>query len=180
MVLIGKTIKRLRTQYNISQRALADKLNVSCQTISKWEKGDTCPDIATLPLLAEFFHVTIDSLFSGVVNSADEVITENSRIHLEENRKGWDYAAEAKWTGTILPQYGPYTPTEENLHLFEDLQEKSVLELACGNGRSMIYMSEKGPKNYTGWIYRRHRSQRQNRRLRNMVFMQNYLPLQWK
>ena len=151
MILIGKTIKRLRNHNSISQRELANKLNVSCQTISKWERGDTYPDITTLPLIADFFHVTIDVLFSGVVECADEVITESSKMHLEENHKGWNHAVEANWKGaTILPQYGPYTPTEEELHLFEDLKDKSVLELACGNGQSMIYMANQGAKELYG------------------------------
>lgn len=39
MIAIGNTIKRLRAQNNISQRDMANKLNVSCQAISKWERG---------------------------------------------------------------------------------------------------------------------------------------------
>lgn len=150
MLAIGTTIKKLRNQNNICQSELAKKLNVSCQTVSKWEKGNSYPDITTLPMIADFFNVTIDALFSGILESADDVITESSKIHLEENRKGWNHAAESDWIGTILPQYGPYTPTEDKLNLFDDLKDKAVLELACGNGRSLVYIAEKGAKELYG------------------------------
>lgn len=150
MIAIGNTIKRLRTQNNVSQREMANKLNVSCQAISKWEKGNTYPDITMLPFIADFFHVTIDTLFSGVVDSADDVITESSKVHLDENREGWNHAVDADWAGTILPEYGPYTPTEDKLKLFDDLQDKSVLELACGNGKSLVYIAEKGARELYG------------------------------
>lgn len=61
---IGASIKRLRIQHGITQQQLAAYLNVSVQTISRWETSTTYPDIVMLPILAKYFHVTVDSLLN--------------------------------------------------------------------------------------------------------------------
>lgn len=55
-------VKTLRKRKGITQRELAEQLQVSFQTISKWENGITLPDISYLPKLAEFFDVSTDVL----------------------------------------------------------------------------------------------------------------------
>jgi transcriptional regulator with XRE-family HTH domain len=61
---LGKKIKALRTERNLTQESLAEALRVSPQAISKWENGVTAPDIGMLPMLSVTFGVTIDELFS--------------------------------------------------------------------------------------------------------------------
>ena len=61
---IGGTIKKLRQKNGITQHHLAECLNVSMQTISRWETGVTYPDIVMLPILAKYFHVTVDYLLN--------------------------------------------------------------------------------------------------------------------
>ena len=61
---MGKEIRRLRTDRGITQEALASALNVTPQTVSKWELGSSMPDVQLLPEIAVFFGVTIDSLFA--------------------------------------------------------------------------------------------------------------------
>ncbi len=147
---IGSTIKKLRIVNNVSQKTMSEKLGVSCQTISKWENEKTYPDIEMLPEIAGFFHVTIDTLFQGNVEDFNEVITDTDRGYLEENRIGWNQGVSNAWNGTILPSYGPYTPSEEELKLFGNMKDKIVLELACGNGRSLLYQAEQGAKELYG------------------------------
>lgn len=53
-------IKELREQYNMTQKELADKLQVSFQTVSKWENEVNLPDITHIPRLAEIFGVSTD------------------------------------------------------------------------------------------------------------------------
>lgn len=60
---IGKKIKALRCQRNITQKELGLALFVSSQAVSKWESGKTTPDIENLPRIAEYFGVSIDELF---------------------------------------------------------------------------------------------------------------------
>lgn len=61
---IGNKIKNLRTAKGITQETLAGALNVSSQAVSKWETGQSTPDIQLLPEIAVYFGVTIDELFS--------------------------------------------------------------------------------------------------------------------
>ena len=59
---IGASIKRLRTAKCITQEQLAVAMNVTCAAVSKWERGETYPDITLLQPLAYFFGVTLDEL----------------------------------------------------------------------------------------------------------------------
>ncbi len=59
---IGKTIKRLRREREMTQEMLAEKLNISVSAVSQWEMEKTMPDISLLPVLATLFNVTTDEL----------------------------------------------------------------------------------------------------------------------
>lgn len=65
-------LKKLRQRQGITQKALADKLQVSFQTISKWENGITMPDIAYLPKLAAIFGISTDVLLGIKPLEAEE------------------------------------------------------------------------------------------------------------
>ena len=76
---VGANIKRLRTSKNITQEQLSVAMNVTCAAVSKWERGETYPDITLLQPLAYFFGVTLDELMGysqeKVQAEIDEVIT---------------------------------------------------------------------------------------------------------
>ena len=59
---LSERLVELRKERNLSQLELAEALNVSRQSISLWEKGSTTPSLDKLPLLAEFYDITIDEL----------------------------------------------------------------------------------------------------------------------
>lgn len=59
---IGKRIAAHRKRLQMTQDALAEQLGVTAQAVSKWENDQSCPDIATLPKLAEIFGITTDEL----------------------------------------------------------------------------------------------------------------------
>lgn len=59
---IGATIKKLRGDRHIIQESFAEALGVSVQTVLRWENDVNYPDIAMLPQIASFFHVTTDYL----------------------------------------------------------------------------------------------------------------------
>jgi len=63
MIKLGEKIKSLRKQKNISQEVFANYLGVSFQAVSKWENGNTMPDVTMIPAIASFFGVSIDELF---------------------------------------------------------------------------------------------------------------------
>lgn len=62
---LSKQIKKYRTEANLSQEELADKVFVSRQTISNWENDKNYPDIKSLVLMSEVFHVSLDKLIKG-------------------------------------------------------------------------------------------------------------------
>ena len=74
---IGNKIKQLRFKAGMTQEQLASRLNISAQSVSKWETAVTMPDIALLPALAGELGVTIDELFD---------LTVNQRLHRIEKR----------------------------------------------------------------------------------------------
>ena len=61
---LGKKITAMRNEKNLSQEQLAEKLNVTRQTISNWENGKFYPDIDSLVNLSKFFNVSLDNLLS--------------------------------------------------------------------------------------------------------------------
>lgn len=61
-VTIGKNIMRLRRIANMTQLELAEKLNYSDKSVSKWEQGNGVPDVRILVQLADLFQVSVDDL----------------------------------------------------------------------------------------------------------------------
>lgn len=61
--ILGKNIAALRKAKDLTQEALARQLGVTFQAVSKWENGQSCPDIAMLPDLSDILGVSIDELF---------------------------------------------------------------------------------------------------------------------
>ena len=62
---IGNKIHCLRKQNNLSQEELAEKLKVARQTISKWELGETSPDLIQAKKLSQIFAISLDELFDN-------------------------------------------------------------------------------------------------------------------
>ncbi len=60
--MVGENIKRLRLQHKMTQKNVADKLFVTVQAVSRWEKGDVEPSISTIVELARIFGVTTDEI----------------------------------------------------------------------------------------------------------------------
>lgn len=72
---INRQIAHLRKINNITQAELAGHLGVSNQAVSKWESGQSCPDIQLIPKIAEYFNVSCDSLFGlGIKSQTPEDI----------------------------------------------------------------------------------------------------------
>ena len=74
MMKLGEKIKLLRKQKNISQEILADYLGVSFQAVSKWENGNTLPDVPMIPAIASFFGVSTDELFDFNLFEAEKQV----------------------------------------------------------------------------------------------------------
>ncbi|WP_164168958.1 helix-turn-helix domain-containing protein [Ruminococcus flavefaciens] len=63
----GSLIRQLRTERGLTQKQLAERINVSDKAVSKWERGNGCPDVSLLTALAEVLDTDIQALLSGSI-----------------------------------------------------------------------------------------------------------------
>ena len=66
---IGNKILELRKKENLSQEQLAEKMNVTRQTISKWELNETTPDIKQAKEISKIFKISLDELTNNDINN---------------------------------------------------------------------------------------------------------------
>ena len=71
----GQLITELRKEKGLTQKQLADALNVTDKAVSKWERGLSFPDISMLEPIAETLDISIMEILAGEKKSADETIT---------------------------------------------------------------------------------------------------------
>ena len=106
---LGQNIARLRTQKNLSQGDLADALDISRQSVSKWETDASIPELDKLLRLAELFGVTLDELVKG-----ESAQPEAARGEVPDKESAGAYTAAApaarretrQIVGTILLCFG--------------------------------------------------------------------------
>ena len=74
----GKALSTLRKEADMTQNEVADRLNLSRQAISKYERGESFPDISILVMIAELFNVTLDELINyGEPTKGESTILKN-------------------------------------------------------------------------------------------------------
>lgn len=69
---IGNNLKKLRVNKGMTQKDLADSLNVSSQAVSRWENDEVEPDISTLSKLSSIFEVPVDAIINGNFEKKEE------------------------------------------------------------------------------------------------------------
>lgn len=62
---IGQFIAILRKANGMTQKQLAEKLNVTDKTVSRWERDESAPDLMLIPVIADIFQITSDELLRG-------------------------------------------------------------------------------------------------------------------
>ena len=67
--MLGENILKLRKKNGLSQEQLGEKINVTRQTISNWELGETAPNPEQLKLLSQSLNISIDELLDNDINS---------------------------------------------------------------------------------------------------------------
>ncbi len=96
---MGRFILECRKARHMTQKELAENLNITDKAVSKWERGISCPDISTLPALAKLFDVSVGELLNGGQENSDG----NHKIQEAEQALAYaDFAAKKKiksWRG---------------------------------------------------------------------------------
>lgn len=91
--VIAKNILELRLLNNMTQLELAEKLNYSDKTVSKWERAESSPDISVLVELADLFGVTLDYMVRS--ENIDEQVRENKQKEVRYNHRAITYISES-------------------------------------------------------------------------------------
>ena len=86
MMYLNKNIQALRRQRNITQEQLAEKINVSRQTISKWESGEMTPELPKLIELCELFSCKLDALVREELFADDDIYSPITIRHVASFR----------------------------------------------------------------------------------------------
>ena len=107
-ITIGENIKRLRREKNITQEQLAEYLNVSSAAVSKWERGDTLPDITLLFPLANYFSISIDDLMGYDATVAEREINDILNEYVALLREGKNEEAGECISRGIMKYHGDH------------------------------------------------------------------------
>ena len=99
--IVAKNISELRQSNNMTQLELAEKLNYSDKTISKWERAESTPDISVLIEIANLFGVTLDYMVSE--EHKKEELTPGKGKKAQFNRRAVAYVSESgAWIVAVL------------------------------------------------------------------------------
>ena len=79
---VGKFISEIRKKNGLTQQALAEKLGVTFQAVSKWERGKNIPDIAILKEISNLFDIDINELLDGELKDKKNIKKNNKKIYL--------------------------------------------------------------------------------------------------
>lgn len=110
--IFSKNLRRLRLEKNLTQEQLANILGVSVQSVSRWECGNTLPDVMLLPIIARLYGVTVDDLY-------------------REDAKGYPSYAQR-----LLAVYEASGRTEDFLAAEQEFARMSASELTADDLRS--------------------------------------------
>lgn len=100
--IIAENITALRKGSSMTQIELAEKLNYSDKAISKWERGESVPDITVLKTIADMFGVTVDYLLVREHISVDQELSEEEILKREREEKKQEKKKRLKKTHSIV------------------------------------------------------------------------------
>ena len=124
---IGKNIQRLRKEKGYTQKDLAELLQVSAQAISKWENGQSYPDVEILPDLTDILMTNIDTLFGHIPGDI-------KKASFQDIYKDDDY-------------YWGLQPNDlciEIIKMFPADHHIKLLDVGCGEGKDALFFARNG------------------------------------
>ena len=149
---IGIFLQTLRKEKGLTQLELADILNVSNKTVSKWECGDSLPEIPMLKTLADFYDLTIDEILNGE-RKQNKII---NKVNNENNTKSNKYTLwmiisfSVLFLGYLLTYIIGYTTYDRDLSTWISILVYfiSIVVFILGNYFSNNKESTKNNKKY--------------------------------
>ena len=125
---IGQRIALLRKERGFTQEQMAVRLNVTAQAVSKWENGNSLPDTALLPHLANVLEVSIDRLLTG-----RDLTVKSSPYDKEYEKEEYYWGLEHS------------SLAEQVINLMKDKShDKRLLDIGSGEGRDSVYFAKNG------------------------------------
>ncbi len=146
MSIFVQNLRRLRLAKGYTQERLAEELGVSAQSVSRWECGNTLPDVMLLPKLARLYGITVDDLYREEVNAYPNYAQRLVSVY-EATRRTEDFlAAEQEFARLLAGE-----------HTADDLRSLGVLyhymTKRCA-ARAKEYLEEAIQKaDRTNWVY---------------------------
>ena len=125
--ILSGNISRYRKNLGLTQEALADTLGITFQAVSKWETGQSIPDTALLPKLAQALNVSVDKLLGYVAFKEDISYYEN------------DYLKAEYFWGVQ-----PSAMCLKILELLPPVRPLRVLDIGCGEGKDAVFFARCG------------------------------------
>ncbi len=122
---IGNVIMTKRKELGLTQQALADKLGVSFQAVSKWEKGNTSPDLELIPRLAAELHTSSDALLGYEYKTHG---------YYDDRYKEDEYFWGLKPNDTCL----------DIMKIKPPVKPLKVLDIGCGEGKDAVFFARNG------------------------------------
>ena len=102
MLFLSENLKKYRILNNLTQEDVAGYLGITSQSVSKWERGETYPDITFLPALANIFETSVDLLIGMDTIRAEETRLNIHRKAIEYQRNGEYDLAEKTYRDALL------------------------------------------------------------------------------
>ena len=102
MIFLPENLKKYRILKNLTQEEVAGYLGITSQSVSKWERGETYPDITFLPALANIFETSVDLLIGMDTIRAEETRLNIHKKAIEYQRNGEYDLAEKTYRDALL------------------------------------------------------------------------------
>lgn len=126
MTRFAQNLSRIRKQQGLTQQGLAERINLTFQAVSKWETGQSMPDLEQLTRLADLFRVSADTLLGHTPK-------------IPSGQYGSRYNQEDYYWG-LEPSGMCY----EVMKLLPPIRPLRVLDIGCGEGKDAVFFARNG------------------------------------
>ena len=129
-IIISETLKELRKNRGNTQEELAIHVGVSDQAVSKWERGESFPDITLLPAIAFYYNVSVDDLLGVGKMQMEKKVAEYLEKSDAYERKGDNDGLNSVWAEAIKEFPNNYTVLNRYRGTLSDDRMDEILEIS--------------------------------------------------